>query len=97
MFQMGFEREVFSERHPSMGISFNELQTMWKAALPGLKQDVKPLTTQPLPGTTPTTLPRAQAPAPSSGGSTLLWVGGLAAVGLGAYYLLSPRPFGVKK
>lgn len=96
MFQAGFEKEIFSQRHPDLGVSFNDIQTWWKSALPGLKQDVKPLTTQPLPGTTPV-VPRVTQPAPSSGGSTLLLVGGLAVVGLGSYWLLAKKPFGISK
>lgn len=102
MFQMGFEREVFSERHPNMGVSFGDLQSWWKTNYPLIKADIKPATTTPIPGTLPiaqTTLtPRvAVAPAPSSGGSTALWVGGLAVLGLGAYWMLARRPFGFKK
>lgn len=99
MFQMGFEKEIFSGRHPEMGVSFNEIQTWWKSSLPGIKTALKPATTTPLPGTVPLApvTPRIVSTQPSSGGSTLLWVGALAALGLGGYYLLAKKPFGLRK
>lgn len=99
MFQMGFEKEIFSERHPDMGVSFNDIQSWWKSNLPDIKTAIKPATTTPIPGAVPLApvTPRPVYTPPSSGSSTLLWVGGLAVLGLGGYYLLAKRPFGIRK
>lgn len=99
MFGVGFDREVFSIRHPSMGFSFSQLETYWKQYYPQAKAGLKPLTTQQIPGTNLTTqVPVKPVAAPSSGGSSaLLWVGGLAILGAGAYYFLADRPFGMRK
>lgn len=98
MFGVGFSREMFSVRHPSMGVSFKDLETYWKEYYPKAKEGLKTLTTTPIPGTT-TQIPVKPATAPSSGigSSTLLWVGGLAILGAGAYYFLADRPFGMRK
>ncbi len=98
MFQVGFQQEIFSDRHPQMGLSVSDLQTWWRDVYPKAKTGLQPLSTQQLPGTVPIApkLP-PPAPVPSSGGSTALWVGGLAVLGLGAYYFLAKRPFGIKK
>lgn len=95
MFGVGFSREIFSPRHPSMGVSIKDLETYWKEYYPQAKAGLKTLTTQQIPGTT-TQIP-IRPPAPSSSSSTLLWVGGLAILGAGAYYFLADRPFGMRK
>lgn len=101
MFGMGFDsdREMFSVRHPSMGVSISQLQTLWKENLPKLKNAIQPLTTQPIPGTIPLIpLKPAAAPAPASGSSALLWVGGLALLGVGGWYVAThPKTFGFGK
>lgn len=104
MFSVGFDREVFSVRHPSMGISISQLETLWKANLPEAKAAIQPLLTTPLPGTTPTPLtplkPLTPAVVPSSTGSSsaLLWVGGLAVLGIGGWYVMShSKDFGLGK
>lgn len=98
MFQMGFEKEIFTERHPEMGLSVSELQTWWRNWYPKAKEELKPLSTQPIPGTVPV-VPKVPPPppAPSSGPSTALVIGGLGVLGLGAYWLLAKKPFGFKK
>jgi hypothetical protein len=101
MFAMGFDREIFSVRHPSMGVSFGDLESMWKNIYPQVKADLKPLVNATIPGsaaggqtpvspTNRTTGPSIPVSGPSGtggGSSMLLWVGGLAALGLGGYWL----------
>jgi hypothetical protein len=99
MFQVGFDRQIFSDRHPQMGISFNDIEGWWKTTYPTIKQELKPAATQPLPGTVPiapTTTTRLPAPVPSSGPSTALVLGGLAVAGLGAYFLFG-KQLGLRK
>lgn len=114
MFSVGFDREVFSVRHPSMGVSISQLETFWKANYPEAKAELKPFLTSPpaapVPAGTPAPLsptnlavqrpPPAPAPAPSDGGgsSALLWVGGLAILGVGGWYVAThPKTFGFGK
>lgn len=100
MFGVGFDREVFTPRHPSMGVSIKDLETYWKTYYPQAKAGLKNLNTTPLPGTTNlTTNAPARVPAPASGTSAaLLWVGGLTLLGAGAWYVMRhPRTFGFGK
>ncbi len=98
MFQVGFQQEIFSDRHPQMGLSVSDLQTWWRDVYPKAKTGLQPLSTQQLPGTVPIApkLP-PPAPVPSSGASTALVVGVLGVGALAAYYFIARRPFGLKK
>lgn len=100
MFETGFEKQIFSQRHPNLGLSFSDLQNTWKNIYPQVKADLKPFADRQVPLYPAGTMVPQRTNLVTGGPSTptVLAIGALALLGAGAVYAMTAkRPFSFLK